>query len=79
MWHGAICKVPLLILERWTKEGVIALIDVLARYRVIFLIRFGTQGDKDVSLTAEWVKVCAKFSPMATPPPLRIAWRFLGR
>jgi hypothetical protein len=44
---------------------VIVLIDVVAKHRVIFSIRFRTQGDKGVSLTAQWFNVLTSFSPIA--------------
>jgi len=53
---------------------VIVLIDVLAKCIVIFSFRFGTQGDKDMSLTAEWFNVLASFSLIANS---RVSWRFL--
>jgi len=53
VWRDAVFRVPLSTLQRRTEDRGMELIDFVAQCRVLFLIRFRTQGDRSVSLTAE--------------------------
>jgi len=53
VWRGAIFRVPLSNLQRRTQDEGMELTDFVAQYRVLFLLRFRTQRERSMSLTAE--------------------------
>ena len=57
IWHDAIVRVPLSTLQRQTEDGGLDLIDVAVKCYALFLVRFWAQGERDGSLTAEWLNV----------------------
>ena len=77
VWCGAIFRVPLSTLQRRTDDGGMELIDFVAICRVHFPIRFRTQGDRSVSLTAEQFNVRTSLAPRANPPHIRAIPRTL--
>ena len=48
------------------------LIDVAAKCCALFLPRFWALGERDGSLTAEWLNVWALLSPRTNPPHIRV-------
>ena len=59
------------------EEGGLDLIDVAANCRALFLTRFWAQGERDGSLTAEWLNIWALLSPRTNPPHIRVIPRTL--
>jgi hypothetical protein len=54
-----------------TTDVGMELIDVVTKWRALFLIRSRTQGDRSGSLTADWLNVRTSLSPMAKLPHIR--------
>ena len=67
IWRGAIFRVPLSTFQCQTLDRGMDLIDVAAKCRALFPTRFWAQGDRDGSLTAEWLNVWALLSPRTNP------------
>jgi hypothetical protein len=71
IWQGAIFRVPLSTLQRWTEEGGLNLIDVTAKCRSLYLTRFWAQGERDGSLTAALLNAWTLLSPGMNPPHIQ--------
>jgi hypothetical protein len=76
LWRGAINRVPLSTLQRQTEDGGMDLIDVAAKFRVLFFNSVWAQGDR-----REWLAAEAHFMGLAIsqdePPRVRVIPRTL--
>jgi hypothetical protein len=59
IWRGAIFRVPLSNLQRHSEEGSLDVFDVAAKCHAMFLTRLWSQGERDGTLTADWLCVWA--------------------
>jgi hypothetical protein len=69
IWHGEIFKVPLSTLQRPKVQGGWDLINTAAKSRALYYYRLNTQGKKDGTLTAEWLRHWDLHKPRNSPPP----------
>lgn len=70
IWHGAIFRVPVSILQRRTENGGLNLIDVVAKCRVLLLTRlraqWGTGGTADCCMAPGMELAITQGNPLFT-------------
>jgi hypothetical protein len=68
-WHGAVFKVPQTTLQLAKNEGGWELINVAANSLMLYLLRSKELGQKNGTITGEWLKQWGQHKRSQNPPP----------
>jgi len=70
IWRGEIFRVPLSTLQRSVGEGGWKLVNIGTKSRALFVLRLRTQGQREGTPTADWLKKWNIPTGIQNPPIL---------